>query len=382
MTKAYNIADLRLLARGRLPRGLFEYVDRGSEDERALANNRDALGRIRLQPRVLVDIRKRKLERTIFDKSTAMPLVISPTAVGGMLWYDGDVLAARAAAAAGIPFTLSTASVTPIERVAEHGGGRLWFQLYVFTDKDHMRSLIERARAVNCEALVVTVDSAMPPKREYNLRNGFGVPIKYTPQTMVDVALHPRWMFGVMARYMLTTGAPRMAHYPGGQSILRNPSTNPMRIDSSLNWKDIDEIRKLWGGRLLVKGIMHPEDAALAVAHGADGVVISNHGGRNQDSAPAPIEVLPSVVDKVAGRVPVFIDGAFTRGSDVAKALAIGATAAMAGRSLLWGLASNGEAGAKQAIGFLREELDRVVGQLGCTSVDQLTREFLFKSPL
>ena len=382
MTEAFNIADLRLLARKRLPRGLFEYVDRGSEDERSLGNNRDALARIRLQPRVLVDVRKRKLERVIFDKPAAMPIAISPTAVGGMLWYDGDVLAARAAAAAGIPYTLSTASVTPIERVAEHGGGRLWFQLYVFTLREHMRSLIDRARAVNCEALVVTVDTSMVAKREYNQRNGFGVPIKYTPRTIVDVGLHPRWLLGVMARYVMTTGAPRMVHYPGGQSMLRNLEKNPTRIDSSLNWKDIDEIRKLWPGRLLIKGIMHPDDAALAVAHGADGVVISNHGGRNQDSAPAPIEVLPSVVDKVAGRVPVFVDGAFARGSDVAKALALGATAAMAGRSLLWGLASNGEAGAKQALGFLREELDRVVGQLGCTNVDQLTREFIFKTPV
>lgn len=382
MTTAFNIADLRIMARSRLPRGLFEYVDRGSEDERALANNRDALGRIRLQPRVLVDVRKRKLERTLFDKPIAMPLVISPTAVGGMLWHDGDVLAARAAAAAGIPFTLSTASVTSIERVAEHGGGRLWFQLYVFTDREHMRSLIERARAVNCEALVVTVDTSMVAKREYNLRSSFGVPIRYTPQTILDVALHPRWLLGVMARYVLTTGAPSMVHYPGGVSMLRKSSTNSTRIDSSLNWKDIDEIRKLWGGRLLIKGILHPEDAALAVAHGVDGIVVSNHGGRNQDSAPAPIDVLPSIVDKVAGRVPVFVDGAFTRGSDVAKALALGATAAMAGRSFLWGLASDGEAGARQALGFLREELDRVVGQLGCTSVDQLTREFIFKTPV
>ena len=196
MTEAFNIADLRLLARKRLQRGLFEYVDRGSEDERALANNRDALARIRLQPRVLVDVRKRKLERVIFDKPAAMPIAISPTAVGGMLWYDGDVLAARAAAAAGIPYTLSTASVTPIERVAEHGGGRLWFQLYVFTLREHMRSLIDRARAVNCEALVVTVDTSMVAKREYNQRNGFGVPIKYTPRTIVDVGLHPRWLLG------------------------------------------------------------------------------------------------------------------------------------------------------------------------------------------
>jgi isopentenyl diphosphate isomerase/L-lactate dehydrogenase-like FMN-dependent dehydrogenase len=378
MQSAYNIADLRSLARKRLPRGLFEYVDRGSEDELALANNRAALQRIRLRPRVLRDVSVRKLDTTLFGRPMAMPIAISPTAVAGMLWHDGEVHAARAAAAAGIPFALSTASVTSIEHVAKNASGRIWFQLYVFGNRDHMRELIGRAKAAGCEALVLTVDTAVNAKREYNQRNGFGVPIEYNARTIFDVLTHPRWACGVLARYVLTTGMPRMAHYPKGQSIGSRVWNNANKLDASLSWEDVKEIRSLWPGKLLIKGVLAPEDAMLAVEHGADGVVVSNHGGRNLDSALATIDALPDVLDAVAQRVPVLIDGAFTRGADVVKALAMGAACVMVGRANLWGVASAGESGASRALGILREEMDRVLGQVGCARIDQLGPELLF----
>jgi len=378
MKGVYNIADLRALAKRRLPRGLFEYVDRGSEDERALSNNRAALDRIRFRPRVLRDVSVRKVETTLFGRPQALPIAISPTAVAGMLWHDGDVLAARAAAKSGVPIALSTASVTPLERVVEQSGAKVWFQLYVFGDRDHMRSLIARAHKAGCEALVLTVDTSVNAKREYNLRNGFGVPIDYNAKTIVDVATHPRWALGVLARYMLTTGMPRMAHYPKGQSLGTRVFANANKMDASLDWEDVREIRSLWPGKLLIKGVLHPADAALAVDNGADGVVVSNHGGRNLDSALAPIEALPDIINAVNGRVPVLVDGAFTRGSDIAKALAMGAAAAMVGRATLWGVAAAGEAGTTRALGIFREELDRVLGQLGCKQLDELDPALLF----
>lgn len=377
MKGVYNIADLRALAKRRLPRGLFEYVDRGSEDERALANNRAALERIRFRPRVLRNVSVRNLETTLFGRTQSMPIAISPTAVAGMLWHNGDVLAARAAAKAGVPITLSTASVTPLERVAGESGARMWFQLYVFGNRDHMRDLIGRAKAAGCEALILTVDTAVNGKREYNQRNGFGVPIDYNPTTIFDVATHPRWALGVLARYAMTTGMPRMAHYPKKTSLGGRQWTNANKLDASLDWETVKEIRSLWPGKLLIKGILHPEDAALAAEHGADGVVISNHGGRNLDSAMAPIEALPDVLGAVNGRIPVLIDGAFTRGGDILKAIAMGAACAMVGRATLWGVASAGEEGAALALGILREELDRVLGQLGCRQVDELSSDLI-----
>jgi isopentenyl diphosphate isomerase/L-lactate dehydrogenase-like FMN-dependent dehydrogenase len=378
MQRAYNIADLRVLARKRLPRGLFEYVDRGAEDERALANNRAALERVRLRPRVLRNVLKRSTATTLFGRAQKLPLAISPTAVAGMLWHDGEVLAARAARAAGIPFALSTASVSSLEHVTGKSGGPIWFQLYVFGDRDHMRSLIGRAKAAGCEALLLTVDTAVIAKREYNQRNGFGVPIKYNARTIFDVATHPRWMMNVLGGYAAEGGMPRMAHYPEKLSVSTTVWTNANMLDASIDWETVKEIRDLWQGPFLIKGVLHPEDAALAVQHGADGVVVSNHGGRNLDTALATIEALPGIVDAVAGRIPVLVDGAFTRGGDIIKALALGAATVMVGRAALWGVAAGGERGAARALAILREEIDRVLGQLGCTSLAELNRDFIY----
>jgi isopentenyl diphosphate isomerase/L-lactate dehydrogenase-like FMN-dependent dehydrogenase len=374
VTIAYNIADLRLAARKRLPRGLFDYVDRGAEDERALDNNRAALERLKLSPRVLEDVSTRNIGATLFGQPLSAPLVVAPTAVAGLLWHDGDVLLARAAKRAGIPFSLSTASVTSLEDVAARAGGRLWFQLYVFRDRQHVRTLIDRAAAANYEALVLTVDTALVGKREYNHRNGFSVPLKYSRKTIQDVALHPRWLLGVLGRYVASTGKPAMVHYPSRSAVSATKSAAGDRLDPSLSWQDVADIRAAWKNKLVVKGVLRAEDAKRALDH-----VVSNHGGRGLDSAPAPIEVLPAILDAIGGRIPVLVDGAFNRGSDVVKALALGAAAVMTGRAALWGVGSGGERGAATAFAIFADEIDRVLGQLGCRSLSDLNAQFVLR---
>lgn len=372
--EALNIADLRAAAHRRLPKALFEYVDRGAEDEVALLANRSALDAIKIRPRVLRGVANRSLARTLFGRPIALPFAVAPTAVAGMLWHDGDVLSARAAAAQGIPYTLSTFSVTSLEAVAKGAPeARLWFQLYVSMDREHMRSLVRRAAGAGYEALVLTVDGLVPPKREYNERNGFHIPIRLGPRLVWDVALHPRWLLGVATRYQVTTGIPGIAHYPPGRGMTHKP-------DAALDWDTVRELRGLFPGKLLLKGILHPEDARLAVAAGVDGIVVSNHGGRSLDAAIAPMDALEDIVDVVDGRLAVLIDGAFQRGSDIVKALAIGATAVLVGRSILWGTASFGQEGARRSMTILGEEIDRVMAQSGCTTPDQLSRDLLWRS--
>ena len=377
--RAYNIADLREIARRRLPKGLFEFVDRGTEDEVALRNNRAAFERIKLKPRTLVDVSGRSQEITLFGHPHKMPIAIAPTGTAGLMWYQGEIALARAAAAAGIPFTLATGSMTAMEKVAAQAGGRLWFQLYLWPDRALSHKLVERAKAAGYEALVVTVDGAVSGNREYNLRNGFTIPFSFTRRNVTDVLMHPRWLLGVLTRYLLTTGMPRYENYP---TELRNritaaPMGRSMLKNDSLNWDDLRVLRKMWPHKLIVKGILHPQDALLAADCGADAVVVSNHGGRNLDSSMAPIEALPEVVDAVGKRLTVIVDSGFRRGSDVVKALALGAQAVLIGRATLYGTAAAGEAGAARAIALLREEIDRVLALLGCRSVAELSRDYL-----
>ena len=377
---AYNIFDLREMAQRRVPRGVFEFVDRGTEDEVGLRNNRDAFERIKLKPRTLVDVSKRSQEIEFFGHKHKMPIAIAPTGTAGLMWYQGEIALAKAAAAAGIPFTLATGSQTSMEDVAKAvPGARLWFQLYMWPDRSLSHQLVERARTAGYEALVVTVDGAAAGNREYNMRNGFTMPFQYTRRNIWDVLKHPRWMFGVLARYILTTGMPRYENYP---SAIKNKITGlPMgraslRTDS-LSWNDLRELRKIWPHKLIVKGILHPADAINAADCGADGVVVSNHGSRNLDVTMAPIEVLPEIVAAVGKRVAVIVDSGFRRGSDVVKALALGANMVYIGRSTLYGTGAGGEAGATRAITIFREEIDRVMALIGCRSVADLTPDYL-----
>ena len=376
---AYNIEDLREIARRRVPKGMFEFVDRGAEDEVALRNNRTAFERIRLQPRALVDVSRRSQEITLFGKPQKMPIAIAPTGSAGLMWHDGEIALARAAAAAGIPFTLATGSMTAMEAIAAQAGGRLWFQLYMWPDRSLSHKLVERASTAGFEALVVTVDGAVPGNREYNLRNGFTVPFSFTRRNVSDVLMHPEWLLGVLARYVFTTGMPRYENYPGEfkHRITAQPMGKGMLLNDSLNWDDLRVLRRMWPRTLIVKGILHPRDAGLAADCGADGIVVSNHGGRNLDSSMAPIEVLPEIVDAAGKRITVIVDSGFRRGSDVVKALALGARAVLIGRPTLYGTAAGGEAGAARAIAIFREEIDRVLALLGCPGIAALDREYL-----
>jgi len=376
---AYNIADLCGIARGRVPNGLFEFVDRGTEDEVSLRNNRAVFERIRLKPRTLVGVSDRNQEITLFGNRHKMPIVIAPTGIAGLLWHEGEIALARAAADAGIPFTLATGSMTAMEKVAEQAGGELWFQLYMWPDKSLSHQLVERARAAGFKALVVTVDGVVSGNREYNLRNGFTIPFTFTRKNVTDVLLHPRWLLNVLAKYVFTTGMPRYENYPSEikYKVTARPMGRSQMRNDSLNWDDLRELRRMWPHRLLVKGILHPQDAVLAADCGADGVVVSNHGGRNLDGAVSPIEVLPEVVDAVGKRVAVLVDSGFRRGSDVVKALALGAHAVMIGRATLYGIAAGGEPGARRALAIFREETDRVMALLGCRSVADVGPECL-----
>lgn len=375
----YNINDLREIAVRRVPVGLFEFVDRGTEDEVALRNNRAVFEGIKLKPRTLVDVSGRSQEITLFGEKYRMPIAIAPTGTAGLLWHEGEIALARAAAAAGIPFTLATGSMTAMEKVAEEAGGKLWFQLYMWPDRSLSHKLVERAKAAGYEALIVTVDSAVSPNREYNLRNGFTIPFTFTRWNVSDVLRHPRWMLGVLARYYFTTGMPRYENYPSElkAKITARPMGRSQMKNDSLNWDDLRTLRKMWPGKLMVKGILHPGDAKLAAECGADGVIVSNHGGRNLDSSMAPIEVLPEVMDAVGKRLTVIVDSGFRRGSDVVKALCLGAHAVFIGRATLYGVAAHGEAGARRAIGILREEIDRVMALIGARSIEELNPEFL-----
>jgi isopentenyl diphosphate isomerase/L-lactate dehydrogenase-like FMN-dependent dehydrogenase len=377
--EAYNIADLREIARRRLPKGLFEFVDRGTEDEVSLRHNRAVFERIRFRPRTLVDVSGRSQEVVLFGKRHKMPVAIAPTGTAGLWWYEGEIALARAAAEAGIPFTLATGSMTAMEKVAEEAGGTLWFQLYMWPDRRLSHRLVERAKAAGFEGLMLTVDGAVPGNREYNLRNGFTIPFRFTRRNVTDVLTHPRWLLGVLARYLLTTGMPRYRNYPSelqarvtarpmGRSALRN---------DSLDWQDLRALRRIWPHALIVKGILHPRDAVLAAECGADGVVVSNHGGRNLDGAVSPIEVLPEIVDAVGERLAVLVDSGFRRGADVVKALALGARAVLLGRATLYGIGAAGQAGAAKALAIFREEIDRVLALIGCRGVAELSPEVL-----
>ena len=376
---AYNIFDLRDQALKRVPRGLFEFVDRGTEDEVSLRNNRAVFERIRFKPRTLVDVSKRSQEITLFGQTQKMPICIAPTGTAGLMWHEGEIALARAANEAGIPFTLATGSMTAMERVAKEAGGRLWFQLYMWPDKSMSHALVERARKAGYEALVVTVDGAVSGNREYNLRNGFTIPFTFTRRNITDVAVHPRWLFGVLARYLVTTGMPRYENYPSEikYRVTAAPMGRSQMKNDSLNWEDLKVLRKLWPGTLILKGLAHPQDAVLAADCGCDAVVVSNHGGRNLDGSMAPLEALPEVVDAVGKRIPVIVDGGFRRGSDIVKALALGANAVLIGRATLYGVAAGGYPGAVRAIDLLREEVSRVMALLGARSVAELGPELL-----
>lgn len=374
---AYNVADLRDLAQRKLPKGLFDFVDRGTEDEVALRNNRAAFERIKLKQRMLVDVSRRSLETTLFGKAQALPVAVAPTGPAGLMWFEGEIALARAAAKAKVPFSLATTSTTALERVAGEAGGTLWFQLYMWAERSLSYRLVERAKAAGFEALIVTVDGPVAANREHNLRNGFSLPFSFNRRNVADVLRHPSWLFGVFLRYLMTTGTPRFENFPPElqHKVTAAPMARKSLTTDTLAWDDLRALRKLWSGPLIVKGILDTRDAKLAVDCGADGIVVSNHGGRNLDRSRAPIDALPEIVDAVSGRVVVGVDSGFRRGSDVVTALALGAKFVMLGRPTLYATAAAGEAGAARMFHIFREEIDRVMALMGCTRIADLSRE-------
>jgi isopentenyl diphosphate isomerase/L-lactate dehydrogenase-like FMN-dependent dehydrogenase len=368
-----DIADLRKAARARLPRGLFNYVDRGVDGETALAGNRAGFDAIRFAPHVLAGVAQRRLEATVLGATQAMPMAVAPMSPAGLLWFEGERELAAAAAAAGVPFTLATESMTALETIGREVGGTLWFQLYVWTARDLSWRLVERAAKAGYAALLVTVDTIVPPWRAFNERSGFGTPFRPSAANIADMLAHPAWLAGVIGRYMKRGGLPRLEHHPGEpkRSVLSRSSPET-RLYSGLNWDDITHLRRIWPGKLVVKGILRADDALRAVGCGADAIVVSNHGGRNLDSAMAPITALPAIADAVGHKASILLDSGVRTGSDVAKALALGAEAVLLGRPMLYGLAAGGRAGAARALALLRHEFDTVLAYLGCRHVAEL----------
>lgn len=378
---SFNIFDLRERARARLPRGIFEYVDRGTEDELALRNNREAFERVKFVPRVLKNVSVVDQTIELFGRPMSMPLALGATGAAGLIWHDGDLALARAAANVGVPFTISSFSTMPIEQIAAVGG-RQWFQLYPWENRQHTYALVRKAHELGCEALVVTVDTATAPNREYNQRNGFGIPLRFNARNVADVLTHPRWLCGVLLKYLFTTGLPRQANLPAElrARVTESPQIGANFRCDTLDWEEVRLLRKMWPGVFILKGIVAPVDATRAIRSGVDAIIVSNHGGRNLDSVVATMAALPQVLDAVEDRIPVLLDSGIRRGSDVVKALALGAKAALVGRAPLYGLAIAGEAGVQRAMELLRLEIGRVMAFCGCRSIAEITRELIHQS--
>lgn len=377
-----NIADYRQAARRRLPRGIFEYVDRGTEDEVALAGLRAALDGIHLVPRILNDVSACDLSCTLFGKRLPVPIIIAPTAAAGLLWHDGEAELARAAGKLGIPFCASTQSITSIEDIAARGGGAdLWFQLYVWHDRELTRRLLDRVAATGVSTIVLTADTPVSPKREYNIRNGFNIPIQPSLTGAIDVATHPRWAWRVLGRYLRQGGLPCYANYPDEfrQPVTRRIVADRVRLAEKLTWDDLRPLRDHWPGKLVIKGILHPQDARKAVELGSDGIVVSSHGGRNLDSAPPPAEIMRDVVAEVGGRTTILVDSGVRRGSDVVKYMALGADAVLVGRAVLYGVAVAGEAGASDCLEILRDEMSRCLAFLGQGAIRDLPADLVWR---
>jgi isopentenyl diphosphate isomerase/L-lactate dehydrogenase-like FMN-dependent dehydrogenase len=368
LSHALNIDDLRRIARRRLPRVVYDYLEGGSEDHLTLKSNREIFDTIRFAPRTLVDVSQRTQKVSLFGKEYDGPIGIAPMGAAGLFWHEGDVALARAARSANIPFVLSTHSFVPLQRVAWEAGGPPWYQLYMPRARDTAEKMVKRALDAGCEALVLTTDVPVGANREYNERNGFGLPLRLEPHKVLDGLLHPRWLLGVFARAWLSREQPMKL------------SEWATRRDH-MSWQDLAWLRGAWPRKLFVKGILGVEDAQLAAEHGADGIFISNHGGRQLDGLPSPIDVLPQIAAAVGDRLTIMVDGGFRRGTDIVKALALGADMVFIGRAAMYGAAAGGEAGVRRALQLLRSEIDRVLALLGCCSIEELGPQYLRMAP-
>ena len=375
-TAITNVLDLRELARRRVPRAFFEYADRGSYDEITLRDNRRALEAIRFRQRVLVDVDRCNLATTILGAPASMPLAIAPTGLTGLQWGGGEILGARAAAVAGIPFCLSTMSICSIEQVRAASADPFWFQIYVMRDRGFTRSLIERAIAAQCSALMLTVDLPVQGQRHQEIKNGLAVPPKLTLRNFFDIASKPIWAWRVLRAPSRSFGNLH-GYISGADSLLTLAQWIAKQFDPTLSWRDLDWIRSIWPGKLIVKGILDGEDADTAARAGVDAIAVSNHGGRQLDGAPASICALPHVVDAVAGRCEVLFDGGILSGQSLLKALALGARAGLIGKAFLYGLGALGGPGVTQAVECIQKELKASLALTGQSDVQRVTRDIL-----
>src|SRR5262245_13843702 len=384
-TPITNIEDLRVLARRRVPKALFDYVDGGSYDELTLRANRADLDSIRLRQRVMVDTSKRDLTTSMLGEKVAMPVAIAPTGLTGLIHGDGEILAARAAEAAGLKFCLSTLSICTIENVCAAVKLPICYQLYVFKYRVFARAMIERANAVGCSAIFLTVDLPYRGQRHADIKNGLAVPPRLTLRNCWDIATKPSWTMSVLMSKRKSFG--NLDTYLGSApdyapAVLKPGSWATSNSDQSLNWRDLDWIRERWKGKLALKGILDVEDAKRAADEGVDAIVVSNHGGRQLDSASGSISVLPHIVDAVGDRLEILFDGGWRSGQDVFKALAFGARGCLIRRAYLYGLAAMGQAGVAAALEVIRESFDNAMILTGTTAVDQITRDKLYRPPL
>jgi L-lactate dehydrogenase (cytochrome) len=365
------IEDLRELHKRRVPKAFFDYADRGSYAEETLRANRDDLQDIKFRQRILVDVSKRDLSTTILGEPATLPLILAPVGLLGMQHGDGEIYACRAAQAAGIPFTQSTMSICSIEDIAAAVDKPFWFQLYVMKDRGFIKALIERAIAAKCSALVLTVDLQVIGQRHADIKNGMTVPPEWSLSKLVDFATKPAWVSGVLRGKRRTFGN-LAGHLKVSDDITSLSTWISSQFDTTLSWKDVDWIRSIWPGKLVLKGILDVEDAELAVKTGAQALVVSNHGGRQLDGAPSSIEVLPEIADTVGSQIEVMFDGGIRSGQDVMRALALGAKSCMIGRAYAHGLGAAGEAGVAKAIDLIRNELSTTMGLCGVNTIAEI----------
>lgn len=370
------IEDLRELARRRVAKAVFDYVDRGSYSEATLRANRTDFDALTLRQRVAVDVDRRSTRSTMLGQEVSMPVALAPVGLTGLNWANGEVLAARAAEKFGVPYTLSTMSICSIEDVAAGVTRPFWFQLYVMRDRGFAASLIERAKAAGCSALVLTLDLQVQGQRHMDLKNGLAVPPRLTLKTLLDVMTKPGWALNVLTSKRKSFGNLE-GRIPNADNLTTLSQWIAGQFDPTLSWKDVEWVKSLWGGKLVLKGILDPEDAKIAVGTGADAIVVSNHGGRQLDGTSSSIRALPDVVEAVGDRIEVLFDGGIRTGQDLLKALALGAKGALIGRAYAYGLGAMGERGVTRALEILKSELDVTMALCGIRDVNEASPALL-----
>ncbi len=376
MPNIVEIADLKRLAQRRVPKMFFDYADSGAWTESTYRSNEDDFKKIKLRQRILVDMTNRSLETTMIGEKVSMPVALAPTGLTGMQHADGEMLAAQAAEAFGVPFTLSTMSICSIEDVASVTKKPFWFQLYVMKDRDFVKNLISRAKAAGCSALVLTLDLQILGQRHKDIRNGLSAPPKFTPKHIWQMATRPGWCLGMMGTQRRTFRN-IAGHAKNVTDLSSLSSWTAEQFDPQLNWNDVAWIKEQWGGKLILKGILDVEDARMAAKSGADAIIVSNHGGRQLDGAPSSISMLQPIVDAVGDKIEVHVDGGIRSGQDVLKARALGAQGVFIGRPFLYGLGAMGKDGVTLALEIIRKELDVTMALCGKRDINNIDKSII-----